>query len=661
MSLASRILFGVTSPRLRRFVHDRLLPRDLAVAFRRKLGLLPAASAPTSPRLDRLIGRLWGGFSAEAANELLALTSTPTTSSQERAAAHLALATWFASRAEWTDALHHARSLANLSSPEQRLGRQLLLEADCLLQLGQNEEARSLLSRALDLAPHDNHLRLVDANSWAEPAAGRSDDAARLAQINVIYQRASLAPLQKRNEDLALSLDNLVATANQVSSGPLVSVLMPAYRAEGTLGFAVRSVLEQTWRNLELIVVDDLSPDSTFELAQTLTESDQRVRVIQLPENQGAYAARNAALRQAQGEYVTVHDADDWSHPQKIELQLRQLARSKRAQATKSEWVRSLDHLYFRGNTPATSSWITPNVSSLLLRAGVLRNLGGWDEVRVAADSDLERRLAHLKGSGAILHTEPGVPLSFALESPTSLTRAGATHVSTARHGLRRTYHDASKHWLSKQTAELPRLRSNDDSPRAFPAPVPLLSTRGQVELDVLLVAELLEESRDLQSTLAFLASLTRAGQRVGVLHFPRPHRSCQEPISPRVLDTAERGELYVVSAGERLTASLLIACSPAALSTPMDRPPEVTSNRGALWVTQAAWREGVDCDHAVRTFEATFAMSPLWIPADAGARQKLEGVVPISRLYSGSWSAIAEVEEVHRHLQALAPPGRGG
>lgn len=90
-----------------------------------------------------------------------------------------------------------------------------------------------------------------------------------------------------------------------------ISVVMPVYKAEKTLRAAAGSILAQTYRDLELILVDDGSPDGSAALCDEIASGDARVRVVHLPQNGGASAARNAGLARAQGEYLLFMDADD--------------------------------------------------------------------------------------------------------------------------------------------------------------------------------------------------------------------------------------------------------------------------------------------------------------------------------------------------------------
>ncbi|MEH1875422.1 glycosyltransferase family 2 protein [Nostoc sp.] len=97
---------------------------------------------------------------------------------------------------------------------------------------------------------------------------------------------------------------------------PKVSVIIPAYNTEAYIAKAIESVLEQTLTDIELIIVDDASTDKTVEVAKSFT--DPRLKVIVNQQNLGAAAARNRALRAAQGEWIAVLDSDDWYAPERL-------------------------------------------------------------------------------------------------------------------------------------------------------------------------------------------------------------------------------------------------------------------------------------------------------------------------------------------------------
>jgi glycosyltransferase involved in cell wall biosynthesis len=171
---------------------------------------------------------------------------------------------------------------------------------------------------------------------------------------------------------------------------PLVSVLIPAYNAASTLAETVASVCGQTYRNLDIIVVDDGSADATFAVASRLSKEDPRIRVLR-QDNAGVAAARNLALRHAVGPLVAPVDADDLWHPTKIERQLRRM-REVRDAAVAYCWSveidptsrvieRRLDQDEFEGDVYAALvlTNFLGNASVPLLRRDLAVAVGGWD------------------------------------------------------------------------------------------------------------------------------------------------------------------------------------------------------------------------------------------------------------------------------------------
>lgn len=90
-----------------------------------------------------------------------------------------------------------------------------------------------------------------------------------------------------------------------------VSILVPAYHVEAYLDECLQSLLSQTLKEIEIVVVDDGSSDRTATIAEQYAASDSRIRVIRLLEHQGVSHARNACLAEAEGEYLSFVDSDD--------------------------------------------------------------------------------------------------------------------------------------------------------------------------------------------------------------------------------------------------------------------------------------------------------------------------------------------------------------
>ncbi|MDS9470053.1 glycosyltransferase [Paracoccus sp. MBLB3053] len=175
------------------------------------------------------------------------------------------------------------------------------------------------------------------------------------------------------------------------SSGPLVSVVVPAFNAEATLARTLASVLRQSHQTLELLVVDDGSTDRTAQIAADLAQADPRLRVIR-KENGGVASARNAALAEARGNYIAWLDADDLWHPDKLARQLACLAASGELPAFVYSGYRMIDadDVIIPAHRPLSdlsgdtlclqmATNFFSNVSSVLTRTSFVRALGGHD------------------------------------------------------------------------------------------------------------------------------------------------------------------------------------------------------------------------------------------------------------------------------------------
>ena len=100
----------------------------------------------------------------------------------------------------------------------------------------------------------------------------------------------------------------------------LISVIVPVYGAEEYLEKCVRSILNQSYQNLEIILVDDQSPDHSGKLCDELAKEDTRIKVIHREKNGGISAARNTGIDIAKGDYIGFSDCDDYMHHQNFEI-----------------------------------------------------------------------------------------------------------------------------------------------------------------------------------------------------------------------------------------------------------------------------------------------------------------------------------------------------
>ena len=97
---------------------------------------------------------------------------------------------------------------------------------------------------------------------------------------------------------------------------------MPCYNSSGYLDESILSVINQTMRDFELIIVDDCSLDNSVDVVKKYLQYEKRIKLIALNRNSGAAAARNMAIKEAEGRFIAFLDSDDLWHPQKLEKQI---------------------------------------------------------------------------------------------------------------------------------------------------------------------------------------------------------------------------------------------------------------------------------------------------------------------------------------------------
>jgi glycosyltransferase involved in cell wall biosynthesis len=182
---------------------------------------------------------------------------------------------------------------------------------------------------------------------------------------------------------------------------PEISILIGTYNNATTLPRAIESILSQTFRDLELIVVDDGSTDSTPDVVQAF--ADPRFRHLQL-EHMGIARSLNAGLREVAAPVVAIQDADDWSEPNRLERQLAALHEQSEVAVVGCR-MREVDE-HGTELAPRTA-FVAGDVGRVLMRFNPIPNscaafrrdvvlgLGGYDAAyRYAMDSDLWQRVA---------------------------------------------------------------------------------------------------------------------------------------------------------------------------------------------------------------------------------------------------------------------------
>jgi glycosyltransferase involved in cell wall biosynthesis len=178
---------------------------------------------------------------------------------------------------------------------------------------------------------------------------------------------------------------------------PLVSVIIPTHNRKELLERAIMSVLDQTWKLIEIVVVDDASDDDTPEYLKSLKEEHNTVQVIRNEVSKGAAVSRNIAIQHATGEYITGLDDDDYWRPTRVERLMEEFEEGFSAVCSYDRMVMNDREAVWKKPTMITLDdllYYNRVGNQVLTKKEYIEEVGGYDEeLPSAQDYDLWIRL----------------------------------------------------------------------------------------------------------------------------------------------------------------------------------------------------------------------------------------------------------------------------
>ncbi len=406
-----------------------------------------------------------------------------------------------------------------LSSHDQLFFVTLLLEA------GESAEA----ARALNSIPVGELLALQLRADLENPfeTSGEPDPerfSAWLATFARIVSRDGLETVEVSATGEHDPFDRLTSTPRTTLShrpeDPLVTIIMTTFRPGAEALSAVNSVLAQSWSRWELIVIDDASGESADAILDQIAALDDRILVHRRTENRGTYACRNTALDLATGELATVLDADDWMHPRRLELQVRDLQRSPNQMANVTNTLRVTQKLYFLHDRGPGIKLCEPAL--MYRRQQLLDRVGYYHEARKGADSELRWRIGVVQGF-PVRHLKHFPPLTLQRFETGSLS--GGDFVRGWVHPARIAYRSAWWSWHQQHRRLPSMLKLKRGATVPFPVPAHMAGTakdRSTSTLDLVIALDCSNRAslRARQRTLVAVArSAARNGAAVGIAH----------------------------------------------------------------------------------------------------------------------------------------------
>lgn len=433
----------------------------------------------------------------------------------------------------------------------------IYIYSEVLTELGMDSVQNEILKIGKIDKRDPIHFELVRAN-LLRPRASEQNAELWLQKVNNLFARENLAPISLDLNSGASLLDSITSTVPQAFDGPLVSVIVPSFKGSDLIETTIKCLKAQSWGNLEIIVVDDGSGLEHTEVLETIIQKYDDVLLVKQPENLGAYPARNRALDIASGEFITVHDDDDWSHPQKIQVQVEHLLENVDCVANMTRHARVTPELWFTriNNNPSVSQ---PNFSSLMLRKSLVEELGRWDDVNRGADAEFRDRLVAATGKAVeVLHK---VPLSFTRTHENSLTAGeiGRGYIDPSRLFYQRAYQ--LSHEKAYSTGEWADL--NFAKPRNM---LPGLRGKHLGKYDVVFVTDFAFPGGTSNLTLNEVEAASAEGLRVGLIHMFSPVNSGAVGVTERSLSVVENSNVDVLSLTDEVDVSHLVIRHPSVL-----------------------------------------------------------------------------------------------
>ncbi len=526
------------------------------------------------------------GLTFRARAELLDIARTGDTDAEQAAAAQELAC--FAMRARnrkgYEEALAHVETARALATDPRRQTQLVTLAFLCHLHLKQPEEAQALFHQAANDGLAAPDVMLAWANFFPAP-----ED--RLARMNLVLRGFDIPELALLPDDGLPAYDRLTCAEAPppVTDGPRVSVLVAAFNAADTLPTALRALGEQTWQNLEILVLDDCSQDATAAVAERFAAMDPRIRLVRMGRNAGAYVARNEGLDLATGEFVTLHDADDWAHPRRIETQVRHLIDNPSVMGCTTQQARTSSDLGFTRWTGA-GHFIIPNTASFLFRRAPMReHLGYWDTARFSADQELIRRVKRHFGRKAVVDLASG-PLAFQRDSGSSIVADDALGINGFLFGARKEYHDAQQYHHASGAA---LKYGKDPAQRPFPAPAIMQALRPAEgtprHVPVIIASDFRMDGGSIESCIQEIRATRAAGYRVGLIELYRYDLGdrARRSMAPQVRALIDGEGVQVLTYGERVSCDLLVVRYPPVLQHRARYLPQVEAGAIKVIVNQ--------------------------------------------------------------------------
>ena len=420
--------------------------------------------------------------------------------------------------------------------------------------------------------------------------------------VNQVFARDGLSPIEVDPGRGRTPFDSIATTIEpRTVEGPRVTVFVPTYNRGALVETALKSLLNQTWKNLEIILIDDGSEEEHQVALREICDRYPEVKVIFQGSNKGAYVARNTALEVATGEFITVHDDDDWSHPEKIQVQVGHLLSNPDCVGNIIYHARATEDLVFTriNNNPVFNQ---PYFGSLMYRSSVFEEFGYFDPVNRSADAEFRDRV--VAATGRPIPAVLNVPLAFIRAHNDSLT---AGEISRGYIDPARTFYQSAYGYA---------FAAKDDSVKwsevKFARPLNMIDANRKKDhghFDVVFATDFAFPGGTSQLTLNEVEAAASAGMRVGILLLASPLNAGKPAVTERTTEVAQLENVSVLTPDDIAQTPLVVVRHPSTLQFAdtlnvnldadrllviVNHPPLLNGGKGATYDLQDVKRNAI-------------------------------------------------------------------